>query len=214
MSRERSPSDLAHQGRYQDESFDKVSPAHGDPQGHDRAPASRHRTRSPALNASHAEADIRRHFAYMYAYPGGGAGMSTEAPTLYPVFRYHDARAAIEFLKSAFGFRERVVYANPDGTIAHAELSHGGGVLMLGSERADAVGARAGQGWLYVAVDDPDAHLERARAAGAVIVTELHDTDYGSREYAARDPEGNLWSLGTYRPSAEAKEPTTSAAAG
>jgi uncharacterized glyoxalase superfamily protein PhnB len=74
---------------------------------------------------------------------------------------------------------------------------------MLGSEKDDQYGSHAGQGWLYVAVDDPDAHCERARAAGAEIVRDLGDTDYGSRDYAARDPEGNLWSFGTYRPAAE-----------
>jgi uncharacterized glyoxalase superfamily protein PhnB len=51
-----------------------------------------------------------------------------------------------------------------------------------------------------VAVDDPDAHHARAKAAGAVIMMELTDQDYGSREYAARDPEGNVWCFGTYRP--------------
>jgi uncharacterized glyoxalase superfamily protein PhnB len=53
-----------------------------------------------------------------------------------------------------------------------------------------------------VAVEDVDAHAERAKAAGAEIVRELNDTDYGSREYAARDLEGNVWSFGTYRPTA------------
>jgi uncharacterized glyoxalase superfamily protein PhnB len=56
---------------------------------------------------------------------------------------------------------------------------------------------------MYVAVDDPDAHRDRAREAGAEVVVELHDTDYGSRDYAARDLESNLWYFGTYRPSAE-----------
>jgi uncharacterized glyoxalase superfamily protein PhnB len=86
---------------------------------------------------------------------------------------------------------------------------------MLGSERSSdedrGVGLHAGQGWLYVVVDDPDAHHERAKAAGAEIVRELEDQDYGSRDYSARDPEGNLWSFGTYNPTAEAggaPEPT------
>lgn len=126
--------------------------------------------------------------------------MSAEAPTLYPSMRYRDAPAAIEFLKSAFGFAEHVVYRNDDGTIAHAELSYGPSILMLGSDRDDMHGRRAGQGWLYVAVDEADTHCERARGAGAEVVTELHDTDYGSRDYAARDLEGNVWNFGTYRP--------------
>jgi uncharacterized glyoxalase superfamily protein PhnB len=130
--------------------------------------------------------------------------VSEAAPTLYPSMRFRDARAAIAFLMDAFGFREREVIANEDGTIAHAELSYGNGILMLGSDRDDPLyGRRAGQGWLYMAVDDPDSHCERARAAGAEIVERLHDTDYGSRDYAARDPEGNLWSFGTYRPAPE-----------
>jgi uncharacterized glyoxalase superfamily protein PhnB len=116
--------------------------------------------------------------------------------------RYRDAPAAIEFLKAAFGFEEKTVYANEDGTIAHAELTFGPSILMLGSSKDDMYGNRVGAGWLYVAVDDADAHCERAKAAGAEIVNELHDTDYGSRDYAARDPEGNLWNFGTYRPAA------------
>jgi uncharacterized glyoxalase superfamily protein PhnB len=126
--------------------------------------------------------------------------MAAEAPTLYPSMRYRDAPAAIAFLKDAFGFSEHEVIANEDGTIAHAELSYGPSILMLGSDRDDMYGRRAGKGWIYVAVEDPDAHCANARANGAEIVTELHDTDYGSRDYAARDPEGNFWNFGTYRP--------------
>lgn len=129
--------------------------------------------------------------------------MPAEAPTLYPSLRYRDAPAAIAFLEEAFGFEELRVYANEDGTIAHAELAYGPSILMLGSDRDDRYGRRAGQGWMYVAVEDPDAHCERARAAGAEIVAEPYDTDYGSRDYTARDPEGNLWHLGTYRPAAD-----------
>jgi len=117
--------------------------------------------------------------------------------------RYRDAPAAIEFLKEAFGFLEQSVHRNDDATIAHAELSYGPSILMLGSDRSDVYGERAGQGWLYVAVEDPDAHCARARAAGATVTKELHDTDYGSRDYTATDPEGDVWSFGTYRPAAE-----------
>lgn len=130
--------------------------------------------------------------------------MTVQAPTLYPTMRYRDAPAAIEFLERAFGFVRREVIANEDGTIAHAELSLGPSILMLGSDRDDPlVGSRAGKGWIYVAIDDPDEHCARARAAGAEVVTELHDTDYGSRDYAARDIDGNLWHFGTYRPAIE-----------
>ncbi len=139
--------------------------------------------------------------------------MADVAPTLYPSMRYRDAPAAIEFLKDAFGFREREVIANEDGTIAHAELSYGPSILMLGSDRDDPpYGRRAGQGWLYVAVDDPDAHCRQARASGAEIIVDLHDTDYGSRDYSARDPEQNFWSFGTYRPAPETTEAPPAAA--
>jgi uncharacterized glyoxalase superfamily protein PhnB len=126
--------------------------------------------------------------------------MPETAPTVYPSLRYRDARAGIDWLKDTFGFAERVVHANDDGSIAHAELSFGPSIVMLGSEKDDSYGSHAGASWLYVAVEDPDERFARARAAGAEIVRELSDTDYGSRDFAVRDPEGNLWSFGTYRP--------------
>ena len=133
--------------------------------------------------------------------------MTTEAPTLYPTLRFTDAPAAIDFLERAFGFRRLHVYENPDGTVAHAELAFGPSILMLGSDRDDALrGRKAGQGWMYVAVDDADAACERARAGGAEIVAEPYDTEYGSRDFTARDPEGNVWSLGTYRPAPDTVE--------
>ncbi|MDX6655531.1 MAG: hypothetical protein QOH62_324 [Solirubrobacteraceae bacterium] len=120
--------------------------------------------------------------------------------SLYPSLRYRDAPAAIDFLCDAFGFERHEVFANADGTIAHAELSWRGAMVMLGTEKDDAYGSRAGTGWTYVAVEDPDAHHDRAKAAGAEIVRPLEDQEYGSRDYSARDPEGNLWSFGTYDP--------------
>jgi uncharacterized glyoxalase superfamily protein PhnB len=140
--------------------------------------------------------------------------MGAEPPTLYPLMRFTDAPAAIEFLERAFGFTRREVIANPDGTIAHAELMLGPSILMLGSDRDDPrLGRRAGTGWIYVAVADPDAHCERARRAGAQIVTAPFDTDYGSRDYAALDPEGNQWHFGTYQPVAAERSPTSDAEA-
>ena len=136
--------------------------------------------------------------------------MSAEPPRLFPYLRFRDAPRAIDFLVDAFAFTRGEVIANPDGTIAHAELSYGPSIVMLGSDRDDLYGRRAGQGWLYVAVDDADAHCARARAAGAEIVLDLHDTGYGSRDYVARDPEGNIWNFGTYRPAAAAADAATS----
>ena len=125
--------------------------------------------------------------------------------SIFPVLKYDDARAAIEFLEAAFGFERHAVYDGEDGGVAHAELRLGDEYVMLGStsEGDDRFNQGAGRYSLYVVVDDPDAHLARAKQAGASIERELTDQDYGSREYTARDPEGNLWSFGTYRPAAD-----------
>jgi uncharacterized glyoxalase superfamily protein PhnB len=122
--------------------------------------------------------------------------------TVWPTLRYRDARGAIRFLLDAFGFEEVVSYPGADESIvSHAELRWpGGGGVMLGSMRDDSVIAELppGTGSIYVVTEEPDALYERARRAGAQIVRELHDEDYGSREFTARDPEGVYWSFGTY----------------
>jgi uncharacterized glyoxalase superfamily protein PhnB len=120
--------------------------------------------------------------------------MAVQTPNIYPFMRFADANAGLDWLKRAFGFEEQVAYRGDDGTIHHAELALGPGIVMFGQGDASDHG-------VYVAVEDVDAHYERAKAAGAEIVRELADTDYGSREYTARDPEGHVWSFGTYRPS-------------
>jgi uncharacterized glyoxalase superfamily protein PhnB len=134
------------------------------------------------------------------------AMISTAHPNIFPALRYRDADAAIVWLQRAFGFQEKVCYRGADGTVNHAELALGTGIVMLGQSRPDGwlggrePDARASTLSIYLVVADPDAHHERARAAGAEIVRELTDEDYGSREYSARDLEGNLWSFGTYDP--------------
>jgi uncharacterized glyoxalase superfamily protein PhnB len=120
--------------------------------------------------------------------------------TIIPTFRYDDARAAITFLCSAFGFEEHAVYEH-DGVVGHAELRFGDAYIMLGDTRTAGADIPHGPSTTYVIVDDPDAHHGRAVAAGAEITRPLTDQDYGSREYAAKDPAGNVWSFGTYRPS-------------
>jgi uncharacterized glyoxalase superfamily protein PhnB len=121
-------------------------------------------------------------------------------PTVFPTLTYDDAHAAIDFLVDAFGAERHAVYAGDGGTIRHAEVSFGNGIVMLGSARAEGSATRGKAGGIYVVVDDPDTRCERARTAGAEIVRELEDTDYGSREFGARDPEGNDWYFGTYQP--------------
>jgi uncharacterized glyoxalase superfamily protein PhnB len=129
---------------------------------------------------------------------------TTPEKQVWPSLRARDARALIRFLVDAFGFEETVVYADGD-VVHHAQLSwpEGGGI-MLGSARDEPGGEQGGATnpgafGAYVVTDQPDALYERARKAGAQITAEPHDTDYGSRDFAARDPEGNRWSFGTYR---------------
>jgi uncharacterized glyoxalase superfamily protein PhnB len=119
-------------------------------------------------------------------------------PTVFPTLSYDNAPAAIDFLVDAFGAERHTVYSGDDGSIAHAELRLGDGIVMLGSSRPDWPAKR--HAGVYVAVDDPDALCARARAAGAEIIREPQDTDYGSREFGARDPGGIGWYFGTYEP--------------
>jgi uncharacterized glyoxalase superfamily protein PhnB len=124
---------------------------------------------------------------------------------IFPTLRYNDAHAAIDLLVNAFGFTTRAVHEDDNRVVQHAELAYGDGVIMLGDAPREPDANRLempiGGGSVYIVVDDPDAHYERAKAAGVKIRRELRDEDYGSRGYSAEDPEGNLWSFGTYRPS-------------
>lgn len=119
---------------------------------------------------------------------------------IYPVLIYEDARAAIDFLEKGFGFERQAVHDGENGAVAHAELRFGSELIMLSSasEGREQFNQAVGPYSLYLVVDHPDAHHDRARQAGAEIVLGLKDEDYGSRGYTARDPEGNLWSFGTY----------------
>ena len=121
-------------------------------------------------------------------------------PTVFPTLSYDDPQAAIEFLVAAFGAERHAVYTTDDGTIHHAEFRLGNGIVMFGASSERSQATRGGGGGIYVVITDPDEHCARARAAGAEIVMELHDTDYGSRDYGAKDPEGNTWYFGTYQP--------------
>jgi uncharacterized glyoxalase superfamily protein PhnB len=123
--------------------------------------------------------------------------------SIYVTLRYDDPRAAMTFLTGALGFSELFVSTTDDGAIAHAELRFGDGVVMLGSRKGASDLFDTGRAVVYLALDDAaavDAHHDRAVAAVAEVVMELVDQPYGSREYAVRDPEGNIWSIGSYRP--------------
>ena len=128
------------------------------------------------------------------------------APQVWPTLRAHDALALIGFLVDVVGFVAVVVYADDDA-VHHAQLAwpEGGGV-MLGSARSgdgDPWPVPPGSTGCYVVTVDPDALYAKIAAAiegsSAELTVGLHDTDYGSRDFALRDPEGNRWSFGTYR---------------
>jgi uncharacterized glyoxalase superfamily protein PhnB len=130
--------------------------------------------------------------------------MSNQNATIWPVIAYRDAPAAIDFLSKAFGFEQRAVYTRDDNpsVVEHAELRWplGGGIMLGTAGKDDSPFGRRqpGNDAVYVVCTDPDALYEQAVGAGAEVVRELRDEDYGSRGFSVRDPEGNLWSFGTY----------------
>ena len=125
-----------------------------------------------------------------------------------PSMRYRDAAAAIDWLCGVLGFSRHLVVPGEGGTIAHAQLTLGDGMVMLGSERDDEYGQvmaipgpnGANTQSAYVVVDNPQAAHDRVVAAGADIVTPLHHPEYGGAFFACRDPEGHVWNIGSYDP--------------
>jgi uncharacterized glyoxalase superfamily protein PhnB len=128
---------------------------------------------------------------------------STTRTTVWPTLIYRDAPAALRFLSEAFGFEESlVVPGDADGIVAHAEMRWPlGGGIMLGSVRSDSIlgEKHVGAASVCVVSDEPDALFARATAAGAKVALGLEDTHYGARGFTVEDPEGNLWSFGTYQ---------------
>ncbi|WP_044562263.1 VOC family protein [Azospirillum sp. B4] len=132
-------------------------------------------------------------------------------PTVTVSVSYRHARAAIDWLAETFGFERHAVYPGPGDTILHAELTLGTGMIMIGTlpERGtfygdlvrmpDEVGGYCTQS-INLVVPDPDAVCGRAKAAGAVIVSDIEDKPYGGRGFSCRDPEGHLWHVGSYDP--------------
>ena len=131
--------------------------------------------------------------------------------TIIPVLRYRDAPAAIEWLCDVFGFEKHLVVPHPDGSVAHAQLSFGNGMIMLASvpktetafgrlmKQPDEVDGAQTQ-TTYVVVTDVDAVHANAKAGGARIAAEIKDEDYGGRDFSCYDLEGHLWSFGSYDP--------------
>ena len=127
---------------------------------------------------------------------------------IIPTMRYRDAGAMIDWLCSTFGFQKHMVVDDDTGGIAHAQLTFGNSMIMLGSHRDDDFGklmqppseTDSATQSAYVIVDDVDEVCAKARAAGATIVMEPKDEDYGGRAFSCLDPEKQLWNFGTYNP--------------
>ena len=133
----------------------------------------------------------------------------TGSPRIVPMIAYEDAAAAIDWLVNAFGFRERLRYTEPDGTVTHAELELNGGLIMLATPTPDYVSPRRLRetceearksadnpfvvDGVLVDVDDVDAHFTRAKQSGATILSEPEDVVVGVRQYRVEDPEGHRW---------------------
>ena len=129
--------------------------------------------------------------------------------TVIPCLRYRNAPAAIEWLCDTFGFEKNLIVPGENGVIEHAQLSFGNGMIMLGSVKDDAFGqlmkhpdqlAGAETQSAYLIANDADVVYAKAKAAGATIVMEIKDEDYGGRGFSCRDLEGRLWNVGTYDP--------------
>jgi len=128
--------------------------------------------------------------------------------TVISSMRYRDPHKMIDWLCDTFGFTRKAVHDDGNGGVAHAELTLGDGMIMLGSARDDdfakvqkpAVADHLVTQSAYIVVSDADAVYARAKANGATIVLEISDKDYGGRDFTCRDPEGQVWSIGTYNP--------------
>jgi uncharacterized glyoxalase superfamily protein PhnB len=120
--------------------------------------------------------------------------------TAFPVLRARDPRALIAWAETALDAALLELHED-DGEVAHAELRVADGIVMLG-HTGGAMPQDPGGSTVYVVVEEPEDLWRRAVDADAEVVRELSDTDYGSRDFVVRDPEGNLWSFGTYAPEA------------
>jgi uncharacterized glyoxalase superfamily protein PhnB len=129
--------------------------------------------------------------------------------TVIPCLRYRNASAAIDWLCATFGFERQLVVPGEGGTIVHAQLRFGNGMIMLGSviesefgrmmKQPDEIGGAQTQ-CAYIVVTDPDAVYAKAKTAGARIAVDIKDEDYGGRGFSCYDLEGHLWNFGSYDP--------------
>lgn len=118
---------------------------------------------------------------------------SIPTATVIPVLIYPEVREAVEWLRAAFGFTERLQI----GESHRSQMNVGDGAVILGDVRGDRRAPRPGEVTqsVMVRVEDVDAHCERARVHGARILEEPRDFEYGERQYAAEDPAGHQWTF-------------------
>ncbi len=129
---------------------------------------------------------------------------------IIPCLRYRAAPRMIVWLCDTFGFERHLVVDDGMGGISHAQLALGSGMIMLGSKRSgedvfgllqstpEALGGTTQSA--YIVVSNADVAYQRAKAAGAEIVIDINDEDYGGRGFSCRDPEHHLWNIGSYDP--------------
>ena len=123
-------------------------------------------------------------------------------PSVSSALSYKDPKAALRWLEKAFGFEPSMVILGPDDELAHSEMRFGNGIIMVGNEWSSKHKSPANLDGLNTQTvhvqlnEDVDAHCERARKAGAVILMEPTTQFYGDRTYRAADPEGHIWSFG------------------
>jgi len=120
--------------------------------------------------------------------------------SIQPVLHYRDPDKALRFLADVFGVEEKAVHRDPDGRVVYVEAALGDCWFGFGRTAEGGSPFDLGPTAVYVTLDEVDSMHERAATAGAEIVMPPTDQDYGSRDFAARDPEGNVWCFGTYRP--------------
>ncbi len=140
--------------------------------------------------------------------------MGTRGSSIIPTLRYKDAAAAVRWLGEAFGFEEHLLVPSEGGGVTHAQLTWGDAMVMLSDARNDEFGghqapaepSRKVTQSPYLIVPDIQAHYRRAVAAGADVVMDLEEQEYGGKFYSCRDPEGHLWNFGQYDPWADPED--------
>lgn len=135
---------------------------------------------------------------------------------IIPGLRYKDAPAAIEWLCHVLGFEKKMIVPAENNLIAHAQLTLGDSMIMLGSHREDQMGKlicspidielkNTQSAYVVLSEDKIEAHYQHAKLNGAEILDPLETQDYGGKNYICRDLEGHVWSFGSYDPWVEIK---------